>query len=165
MRTLLYHLFNIGNKRQLGKNKSKTRKTKKREKKHKKKLLQLEGRNKTWLFRDVLFIYIKNPEEYIFEMIKLIYTIRMYGTEVIGHNSICSSINYYKFKKQIAVYKSMAMECPYLCEISMLETIKYYRGISLVVQWFGLVASRSREWAFDPWSLNQDTTCWTVWHK
>ena len=83
----------------------------------------------------------------------------MYGTEVIGHNSICSSINYYKFKKQIAVYKSMAMECPYLCEISMLETIKYYRGISLVVQWFGLVASWSREWAFDPWSLNQDTTC------
>ena len=30
IRPLLYHLFNIGNKRQLGKNKSKTRKTKKR---------------------------------------------------------------------------------------------------------------------------------------
>lgn len=55
-------------------------------------------------------------------MIKLIHTIR----EVIGHNSICSSNNYYKFKNKIAIYKSMAMKCPYLCEISMLETIKYY---------------------------------------
>ena len=62
-------------------------------------------------------------------MIKLIHTIR----EIIGHNSICSSNNYYKFKNKIAVYKSVAMKCPYLCEISMLETIKYYRGISLLV--------------------------------
>ena len=88
-------------------------------------------------------------------MIKLIHTIR----EIIGHDSICNSNNYYKFKNKIAVYKSMAMKCPYLCEISMLETIKYFRGISLVVQWFGLLASRCRKWAFDPWSLNQITTC------
>ena len=88
-------------------------------------------------------------------MIKLIHTIR----EIIGHDSICNSNNYYKFKNKIAVYKSMAMKSPYLCEISMLESIKYYRGILLVVQWFGLLASRCREWAFDPWSLNQITTC------
>ena len=114
---------------------------KKIEKKNKKKLLHLEGRNKTWLFRDAISIYINNPEEYIFEMIKLIHTVR----EVIGHDSICSSTNYYKFKNKIAIYKSMATKCPYLCEISMLETIKYSRGISLVVQWFGLLASRCRE--------------------
>ena len=123
---------------------------KKIEKKNKKKLLHLEGRNKTWLFRDAISNYINNPEEYIFEIIKLIPTIR----EVIGHNSICSSNNYYKFKNKIAIYKSMAMKSPYLCEISMLETIEYSRRISLVVQWFGLLASRCREWAFDPWSLN-----------
>ena len=157
---MLYHLFNIGNKSQLGKNKSKTRK-KITEKKNKKKLLHLEGRNKTWLFRVALFRYIKNPEEYIFEMIKLIHTIR----EVIGHNSICSSNNYYKFKNKNAIYKSMAMKCPYLCQISVLETIKYYRRILLVVQWFGLLASRCKEWAFDPWSLNQGTKCWTVSRK
>ena len=87
-------------------------------------------------------------------MIKLIHTIR----EIIGHNFICSSNNYYKFKNKIAVYKSVAMKCPYLCEISMLETIKYFRGISLVVQWIELLASQCREWAFHPWLLNQDTT-------
>ena len=126
-----------------------------------KKLLHLQGRNKTWLFRDAVSIYINNREEYIFEMIKLIYIIR----EAIGHNSICSSNNYYKFKNKNAIYKSMAMKCPYLCQISVLETIKYYRRILLVVQWFGLLASRCKEWAFDPWSLNQGTKCWTVSRK
>ena len=57
-------------------------------------------------------------------MIKLIHRIR----EVIGYNSICSSNNYYKFKNKIAIYKRMAMKSPYLCEISLLETVKYYRG-------------------------------------